>query len=716
MIVTDKQPPVKRGLSPDAYRIMDGKNYQPYVSPKDVIPEFTLRAIILGSVLGIIFGAANAYLGLKVGMTVTASIPVSVISMGILRGLLRRGTVLENNIVQTVGSAGESIAAGVIFTIPALLLMGMSPSIGTLFAVAALGGLLGVLLMIPLRRYLIVKEHGALPYPEGTGCAEVLVAGEEGGSKFKLVFAGLGLGALYKVFMDPYVFGLWREGPSVGIPMLKKGEVGFYSYPALLGVGFIIGPRIAALMMAGGALAWLGLIPLIASVGDMLPMPVYPSEVPISAMSAGDIWNRYIRYIGAGAVALGGIVSLIRAIPTLISSFGASLKGFRLKVNKGESRTFRELPGSLVLGGSILVAFIIWLVPALKVNLVGAFLIVLFTFFFASVASRVVGLVGGSSLPVSGMTIAALLGTALIFSAFGWTGMEGKFAVLIVGAVVCVGISSAGDISQDLKTGFLLGATPFKQQSGQLIGVLTAATITGAVVLLLHSAFTIGSEALPAPQATLMKLVVEGVMDQNLPWAFVLTGVAIAAVVELLGIASLPFAVGLYLPLSLSVPIMAGGILRGLIERRYNGSQLKSARENGVLLGSGLVAGEATVGVLIALLVYSREKIAALMAIPQPIAGELPFPGWMSLIAFAVVMVILWNVVTSRKTVLPDGKKPGKPSSFRKIQAALGIVIVLALVVYSVDKGSGRWSENRRSLQIAEAGELMRRGATTDAR
>ncbi|MFH0765732.1 MAG: oligopeptide transporter, OPT family [Calditrichota bacterium] len=635
----------RRGLSADAYRPMDGNQYSPYISPRDVVPEFTWRAIILGCVLGIIFAAANAYLGLKVGMTVTASIPVSVISMGILRGILRKGTVLENNMVQTVGSAGETIAAGMIVTIPALLLLGFIPSLWSLFFVACLGGFLGVLLMIPLRRYLIVKEHGALPYPEGTGCAEVLVAGEEGGSKFKIVLAGLGLGAVYKALMDPYAVGLWQETPSLRLPFIKKAQIGFDSYPALLGVGFIIGPRIAALMFAGGALAWLGLIPLIASVGDGLVNPLYPSTVPIADMEPGDIWNRYIRYIGAGAVALGGIISLVKSLPTIISSFRASLKGFSLRIDPSLPRTQRDLPGSLVVGAALFIALLLWWIPSIEVNFLGALLIVIFTFFFAAVASRIVGLVGGSSLPVSGMTIAALLITALIFSAMGWTGLEGKIAALMVAAVVCVGISAAGDISQDLKTGFLLGATPYRQQIGEFIGVLTSATVLGGVLLLLDAAFKIGSEALPAPQATLMKLVVDGVMDHNLPWAFVITGMVIAAVVELLGAPSLPFAVGLYLPFALSVPILFGGILRGIAEKHWSGDQVKEARENGVLFGSGLVAGEATLGILIALLVYSREKVAWLGTLPEPLIGALPYPGLMSVIAFALVIMALWGMV-----------------------------------------------------------------------
>jgi putative OPT family oligopeptide transporter len=653
--VNENQPQNRKGLHPDAYRIMDGENYNPYVSHQQSMPEFTLRAVILGIVLGIVFCAANAYLGLKIGMTITASIPVSVISMGILRGLMNKGTILENNIVQTAGSAGESVAAGICFTIPALLMMGLSPTLGTLFMVAALGGLLGVLLMIPLRRYLMVREHGKLPYPEGTGCAEVLVAGEEGGSKFKTVFAGLGLGALYKGLMDPFVCGLWAETPHASIPFLKKGQIGLDSYPALLGVGFIIGPRIAALMLAGGALAWLGLIPLIATIGEHLSGPLYPSVVPIADMSPGDIWNRYIRYIGAGAVAFGGIISLVKAMPTVVSSFKASLQGFSLKVNPHEIRTRQDLPGSLVLGGALLIALLIWLLPALKLNLLGAVLVVIFTFFFASVASRVVGLVGGSSLPVSGMTIAALLGTSLVFSAVGLTGNEGKFAALIVGAVVCVGISSAGDISQDLKTGFLIGATPYRQQYAQFLGVITSATVTGAVVLLLHKTFVIGSANLPAPQATLMKLVVEGVMDKNLPWAFVMTGMVIACVVELLGVPSLPFAVGLYLPFSLSAPIMIGGLLRGVLEKIRKGDELKTARENGVLFGSGLVAGEATLGVLIALFVYGQEKIETLNNIKTPFVNYTDgsiLPSALSLIAFAIMTTLLWKVVTKKDNPL----------------------------------------------------------------
>jgi putative OPT family oligopeptide transporter len=632
----------KRGLSPTAYGGIEGDEYQPYVGPTTLIPEFTPRAVILGIVLGIIFGAANAYLGLRVGMTVTASIPVAVISMGILRGVLKKGTILENNIVQTVGSAGESLAAGIIFTVPALILMNMIPSLTTIFLIALLGGLLGVLMMIPLRHVLMVKEHGNLPFPEGTGCAEVLVAGEEGGKGIRKVFAGVSIGAIYKLLMDSSALGLWTDSPESKLPYYRSAAVGMDTYPALLGVGFIIGPRISALMLAGGALGWLVLIPLISALGSASDTPIYPAVDLIRNMEPADIWDRYIRYIGAGAVAVGGIVSLVKSFPLMIRSFG---KGFGVNDQSGQ-RTRKDLPKWLVLGGCLILAIIIWAVPQLEINLLGAILLILFTFFFVTVSARVVGLIGGSSLPISGMTIAALLATSLIFTMMGWTGAAGKFAALSIGAVVCVAISCAGDISQDLKTGFLVGASPFRQQISEFFGVVTSAAVIGLVVMLLHHSFGIGTEQLPAPQATLMKLVVEGVMDQNLPWTFVLCGAFIAVVVELLGIPALPFAVGLYLPLSLSTPIIVGGVIRWLVERKGSKAEIKEKRENGVLWSSGLIAGEATIGIFLALFIYLQDKWAALQGIETPLIGKIvegTSDGIVSLSMFAVLTYLLWR-------------------------------------------------------------------------
>ena len=649
-----------RGLSAEAYRPLDGREYQPYVpAAEQSMAEFTLRAVVLGAILGVVFGAANAYLGLKVGMTVTASIPVSVISMAILRGLLKNGTILENNIVQTIGSSGESLAAGIIFTVPALIMMGMAPGLGTMFLIASLGGLLGVLFMIPLRRWLIVKEHGHLPYPEGTGCAEVLVAGEEGGSKARNVFAGLVVGFLYKLGMDRNAFALWSDAPELGLHKLRTA-IGMDALPSLVGVGFIIGPRIAATMLAGGMLAWLVLIPLIAVFGDGLAHPIYPAvDTLISAMEPGDIWSKYIRYVGAGAVTFCGLVSLARNMPAMLGG----LKGLGKAVSSGAEgvagkrpRTDVDLSLRTVILGAIGVALALWLVPSMHLGLVGAVLVVVFTFFFTVVSSRVVGLVGGSSLPVSGMTISALLGTSLVFVAMGFEGDLAKMAALTVGAVVCVGISTAGDISQDLKTGFLVGATPRRQQQGEIIGVLTAAVFIGLILNVLHAAFGIGSAELPAPQATLMRLVVEGVLDGNLPWTLVFTGAAIGLMVEMLGVSGLPFAVGLYLPMSLSVPVMLGGLIRGALEQRKSLSedQRKEGRENGVLLASGLIAGEAVLGIVIAVFIVTRERLGLSWspAIPHPWGA-----GMEGLLGFLLLMgLAAW--FTGRVLSAGKGEKP----------------------------------------------------------
>lgn len=651
----NEAPPRRRGLPAEAYTPMDGNAYKPWV-PADILnmPEFTLRAVVLGALLGVLFSAANAYLGLKVGMTVTASIPVSVLSMAILRGVLKKGTILENNMAQTVGSSGESLAAGVVFTIPALILMGESPTIRTVFFIASLGGLLGILMMIPLRRWLIVREHGKLPYPEGTGCAEVLVAGEVGGQRAKPVFLGLATGFLYKLGMDKHALALWSDAPEWTLHRFKSA-IGMDALPSLLGVGFIIGPRIAALMLAGGALAWLALIPLIARVGAGLPEPLYPASMPISAMDHWDIWSNYVRYIGAGAVTVGGLISLARNVPVMVSSIGRWLSQLkaprpdRTAVQAVTPRTQLDLPLWVVFGGSLACAGVLWALPSMPVSFLGALLVVVFTFFFTVVASRVVGLVGGSSLPVSGMTISALLGTSLVFAAIGFEGTAAKVAALTVGAVVCVGISTAGDISQDLKTGFLLGATPRRQQIGEIVGVLTSAVFIGGFVFLLHEAFQIGSRELPAPQATLMKLVVDGVLDGNLPWTLVIAGGAIAVVVELLGAQSLPFAVGLYLPMSLSTPVMIGGLLRGWLDgrRSMTDEARETARQRGVLLASGLIAGEAVLGLFLAgfIVVVGRWGLGWSLALPHPWGpGAEAWIGFLGLLALGA-----WFLKTALK-------------------------------------------------------------------
>lgn len=603
----------KKRLGRDAYGGCEGECYAPYVEHHQTVREFTLRAVIVGVLVGIVFGAANAYIGLKVGITVGASIPAAVIAIALAR--FWRSTVLENNMVQTVGSAGESLAAGVIFTVPALIVLGFMPQLSKIFILSVVGGLLGVFFMIPLRKHLIVREHGRLPYPEGTACAEVLVAGDHGGSMVRRVMAGVGIGALYKFLMEG--MELWSYRPEWDIRGIRGARIGGEITPALLGVGYVIGPRIAGIMLSGGAIGWLVIIPIIKMMGSGLSEPLYPATTLISEMGPADIWNNYIRYIGAGAVAFGGLVTLIKAIPTMVSSFGSGVREVaRDKGSEsGVKRTSLDLPVKYVMAGALGLGLIAWLLPQIPVNLVGALLIVVFSFFFVTVSSSIVGLVGSTSNPASGMTIGTLLATSLIFLGLGWTGMPGMIAAISVGAVVCIAICIASDTSQDLKTGFLVGATPRRQQYGEIIGVLSSALVIGWVVFFLHRVYGIGSEQLPAPQAVLMSMVVRGVLEMSLPWTLVFIGVFIAACIELLGIPSLPFSVGLYLPVRLSTPIMVGGLVRLLAERTGGAEARHERRERGVLYGSGLIAGGGVMGIIVAALYNSHlQREAALAA------------------------------------------------------------------------------------------------------
>ena len=650
-VVAEERPAggVRSGLAPEAYEEVPPEQYPPDVPAHVELPELTLRAVAIGLVIALVFGAANAYLGLRVGLTVTASIPAAVIGVAILR-VLGRGNVLEGNIVQTVGSSGESLAAGVIFTIPALFLWGLEVRQLQVFTLAALGGLLGVLFMIPLRRYLIAREHGRLPYPEGTAAAEVLAAGDTGGSKARLLFAGLGLGAVYQFLNNPRALGLWQDEPSLPFERLRT-EAAVAVTPELLGVGYIIGPRIAALLLAGSLISWWVLIPLIAFIGQGATAPMFPeTERLIREMEPGDLWGRYIRYIGAGAVAAGGIATLLRSLPAMATSMRAGLRGLREAGGAAARRTDDDLPLPLVGGGVLAIGLVLALLPPdfVPVGPLGAALMLFFAFIFVTVSSRIVGLIGNSSNPISGMTIATLLFTALIFVATGaGGGLDPRVAILSVGAVVCIAAAIAGDASQDLKTGFLLGATPRRQQVAEIVGVLVPATIMGLILLMLHGGIGIGSEDLPAPQATLMALVIDGVVGGDLPWNLVLAGAMVALVVEMLGIPSLPLAVGMYLPLSLQTAIMTGGLVRMAVERRHARGPievLREKRENGVLFASGLIAGAALVGVLIAGLVFAEvQRVAGLGAIPpvlQGLAGTLP--AIPSLLVFAALAAALW--------------------------------------------------------------------------
>ncbi|MFW6140570.1 MAG: OPT family oligopeptide transporter [Acidobacteriota bacterium] len=592
--------------------------FKSYIPDKTTVKDFSLKAILFGVVFGAVFGSANAYLGLRVGLTISTAIPLAVISVAVLRGLapiLGKSSILECNIAQTTGSASSSLASGIIFTIPALFLWGFSPDILKIGTLALLGGLLGVLFMIPLRKALIVKEHHVLPYPEGTAASQVLIAADAGGAKAKNVFLGLGIGLLIKGLVG--FFHLWPEKIALKIPVLKKAKLGMEPTPALLGVGFILGPRIAAIMVAGGILSWLGIIPLIAYFGEHLSTPLFPeTEMTIAQMSPDDIWNRYIRYVGAGAVAVAGIITVFKSIPTMYSSLKMGIKELALGkdiLKPQKKRTDMDLPFTVLGAGVLLVTAVIIFSPKLIgvdstaiIRVIAALCIVFFTFIFVTVSSRIVGMVGVSSNPTSGMTIVTLLGTSLLFYALGWTDIFGQAAALTIGTVVCVGSSIAGDISQDLKAGYILGATPKKQQSSELVGVLTSAFAVAGAVWLLGKSFTFGSEALPAPQAVLMKTVIEGVLGGDLPWGLVLIGGSFAVVAELLRIPSLPLAVGIYLPLSTMTPIYVGGMLRQLVERKAgkNEEGRKKRSEKGILLSSGFIAGEGIAGVLIALYAF----------------------------------------------------------------------------------------------------------------
>lgn len=584
------------------------EKWKPIIPADKTLPEFTPVSLILGLILAVVFGAANAYLGLRVGMTVSASIPAAVISMGILRYLLRRDSILENNMVQTIGSAGESLAAGAIFTMPALFMWAEEshevamPSFTEIAAIAVCGGLLGVLFMVPLRNALIVEEHGALPFPEGTACAEVLLAGEEGGAKSKIVFAGLGISALYKFITDG--LKLFPSEVHWNLRSLRTA-FGLDVLPALAGVGYICGQRVAANMFAGGVLGWFVLIPAIVLFGG--DNMIAPAADRISEMDVMSIWGSYIRYIGAGAVAAGGIISLIKTFPVILRTFTKAVRGIGVQ-RQDALRTSRELPMGAVLAGVLLIAVVIWLLPSVPVRLFGAMLVIIFGFFFATVSSRMVGLVGSSNNPVSGMAIATLLIATALLKGTGMTGYTGMVSAICVGTVICIVAAMAGDTSQDLKTGFIVGATPMWQQIGELIGAVVAALTIGGVMYLLHAAWGFGnSSQLPAPQATLMKLVVEGVMGGTLPWGLVFCGVFVAIVIEILGLPVLPVSIGLYLPIHLSAPIFVGGMIRKLVESQKADTEeaaaLKKDRvDRGLLYSSGMIAGEGLIGIFLAVL------------------------------------------------------------------------------------------------------------------
>ncbi len=630
------------------------KEFEPYIPAEKIIPEFTVTSIFMGILLAVIFGAANAYLGLRVGMTVSASIPAAVIAMGVIRVIMRKNSILESNMVQTIGSAGESLAAGAIFTLPALFLWAAEgrmdkPGIMEITLIALLGGLLGVIFMVPLRNALIVKEHGVLPYPEGSACAEVLLAGEEGGANATTVFAGMGFSALFKFIID----GLKIVPSEVSLRIKNyHGEIGTQIYPAVMSVGYICGPRIASYMFAGGVFSWLVMIPVIVLFGEQLVL--YPGTKTIGEMfaagGASAIWSSYIRYIGAGALAAGGIISLIKSLPLIVRTFCDALKSMKGTSGGESTRTSKDIRMSIVIACIAVITILIWLVPVIPVSLLGAVIVVVFGFFFATVSSRMVGLVGSSNNPVSGMAIATLLIATVILKVTGDGGMHGMQGAIAIGSIICIVAAIAGDTSQDLKTGYLLGATPRKQQIGELVGVVAAALAIGATLYLLDQAWGFGSEQLAAPQATLMKMIIEGVMESNLPWGLVFIGVFLAIVVEILRIPVLPFAIGLYLPVHLNACIMTGGLVRLALDRvKGKKEEKKQIVNDGILYCSGMIAGEGLVGITLAVLaIFGLDKaidLSKYVNVPEIVSAL----GSLAMFALVILSLLKFSIWKKRK-------------------------------------------------------------------
>lgn len=612
------------------------ERFKPYVPAKTEMREFSLRATIIGLIFGFFFAIANGYLALKVGTTVSASIPAAILSMAILKVFFKNSTILENNIVQTIATIGEGLAAGVVFTIPALILLGDTPSIGRIFLLSSLGGILGILFMIPMRRFLIVEEHKTLPFPEGTACAEILKAGES--SKKSAIMASWGVLAavIYKICSN--VFFLWKETYTWAADFFKKSEFSIDATPALLGVGYIIGPHVTSIIFAGGIFAWWVLIPLIKihAGSDAI---IYPSTVSIAQMSSTEIWSSYVRYIGAGTLVVGGLLSLVKIFPLLHRSIHLSVKELfstGLKHPSHLERTDRDIPLSWLILGSVAIILILWLFPTLPMNLLTIVLLVILSFFFVAVSSVTVGIVGSTSQPVSGMTLMTLLITCIVFVLLGWTERIYLVAAITMGCVACCAITIAGTTAQDLKTGYLLGATPRSQQIAEILGAFIPALSLGYVVYILNSAYQIGSSVMPAPQATLLSMIANGVMTGNLPYTLVGIGIAVGIIMAILRIPVLSFALGVYLPLSLTAAMMVGGLVRIYVNRK---TVKANAGQRGVLLAAGLIGGDACLGILIAIL-----TVAGL--IPADAPGLLP--DWCSLLAFILLGAGLAYSITKK--------------------------------------------------------------------
>lgn len=626
-----------KGLSHTAYGGIDGKDYVPYVPVDKAMPEMTVVSIFMGILFAIIFGAANTYLGLKVGMTIAAGIPAAILATGILKGIFRRNNILESNMIQAMASMGESLAGGLIFIIPAVILLGSKLTITSIIIVSVLGGLLGILFVVPLRKYLIVEEHGRLLYPEGMAASEVLVSGSAGGTGLKTMLSGLTVGGIYKFLSGGLAF--WIEEPSWTIKSFQGTIFGADVLASLVGVGYIVGIEIGMYMFAGALVAWFGLIPLLKYVGQGLSSPLFPSTVKIAEMDATAIWSQYIRYVGAGAVAAGGFISIIKAMPTIMKSFKSALGGMDIK-GGSQKRTDIDVPMVWVIGGAIFVFILSWLMPISgnRIGALGALLAVIFSFFFAVVSARLVGIIGTSNNPISGMTIATLLFITAALKASGNIGNAGMIASIIAGGIVCVATAIAGGVAQSLKTTYIIGGTPKRIEISMFAAVVASSAAVGYIIILLDKAYGVGSKAVPAPQATLMSMVVKGIMSNQLPWALVIIGITFGVMCELMKIPVLPFALGLYLPIYLSTGVLIGGIVRVLVDRKFrnNDALLKKQTEKGILLSSGLVAGDALVGILIAVFAIFQVKIDIGTAIMPSITGS----NWTA--AVMVILLCVW--------------------------------------------------------------------------
>lgn len=631
-----------KGLSAGAYGGVSGDEYVPYVPVSKAMPEMTVLSIFIGIIFAIVFGAANTYLGLKVGMTIAAGIPGAILATGILKGILRRNNILEANMIQAMASMGESLAGGLIFIIPAVIIFGDKLTIGTITVVAILGSLLGILFVVPLRRYLIVEEHGKLVYPEGMAAAEVLVSSSAGGTGFKTMMTGVAGGGIFKFLSEGLL--LWKYEPEWTIKPLQGTIFGADVTAALIGVGYIVGIEIGMYMFAGALVAWLGLIPLIKYIGAGLTEPLFPSAALIKDMDAWAIWSKYIRYVGAGAVIAGGFISIAKAMPTIARSFKSAMSGIGAKASK--KRTDVDVPMTYVIAGAIFVFIMAWLFPMTNVPVAGAIFVIIFAFFFSVVSARLVGMIGTSNNPISGMTISSLLFITGVLKITGHADNRAMVAAIIAGGIVCVAIAIAGGTAQSLKTTFIIGGTPKNLEIGMFLASAASAAAIGYVILMLNSAYGIGSKEIPAPQATMMSMVVKGIMTSQLPWTLVLAGISFGVMCELMGIPILPFALGLYLPIHLSAGVVIGGIVRAIVDKKFkdNEEALKEKTEKGVLLASGMVAGESLVGILLAVFAMVGVNIG----IGEKILPAITSSPWTSAVMGLVLCYWIYSFVVKK--------------------------------------------------------------------